>query len=379
MPFGDEHEAFRRSVRAFVEREIAPGVLEWEAAGAVPRALFRRAGELGLLGIRLSPELGGSGQDFWYTAVLVEELVRCGSVGVAVSLLAHAEFATHVLDRHGSDEIRQSFVRPAIGGARIGALGLTEPGVGSDLGALTTRAERRGDDFVIDGAKTFITNGTLADFVTTAVRTGGAGPRGISLVVVPTDAPGFVRGKRLEKLGAHASDTAEIAFESCRVPARFLVGVENEGFRMILEGFAGERLVLSLIGCAQLRLLWQEARRHGLERKAFGQPLLGFQVWRHRLADAAARIEAAEALTHRAIDRWVRGEPSNAEISMAKLVMAETVRDVAHECLQIHGGMGCMEATLAARLYRDSIGFGVGAGTSEIMREIIAKERGLVP
>ncbi|MDI7269327.1 MAG: acyl-CoA dehydrogenase family protein, partial [Myxococcota bacterium] len=312
-PFSDEHEMFGRSLREFVKREIAPHATEWEEAGALPRELFRKLGELGFLGVRLSEAYGGSGLDFWSTAVLVQELVRCGSIGVAVSVLAHAEFATKVIDRAGSDELRELFVRPAAAGQRIGGLAVTEPDAGTDVGAIRTHAARDGGDYVVNGAKTFITNGSIADFVTAAVRTGGPGHRGISLIVIPTDAPGFHRSRRLRKIGCHASDTVELAFEDCRVPVRYLVGPENGGFKLIMQGFEGERLVLALICCAQMRLMWEEARRYGHERRAFGQPLLGFQVWRHRLADALTTIEAAEALTYRAIDLQVRGEACNRE------------------------------------------------------------------
>lgn len=384
MPFTDrhctdQHQELRRTVRAFVDAEVTPHARAWDDAGALPRELFKRAGELGLLGVRLSEEVGGSGLDFGYTAILVEELVRCGSIGVPVSLLAHAEFATKIIDRAGSAELKEAFVRPAVAGLRIGALGVTEPDAGSDVGAIRTSARRVGDDYVINGNKTFITNGGIADYVTTAVRTGGPGAGGISLIVVPADARGFVRGKRLKKIGAHASDTAELAFDECRVPARYLVGAEGGGFKLIMQGFEGERLVLSVIACAQMRLMYQEAKRYGLERQVFGHPILGFQVWRHRLADVLTTIEAAQALTTRAIDLYVRGEPCNAEISMAKLFSAESAVGVAHHCAQIFGGSRYMEDVAIGRLQRDSLAFSVGAGTSEVMREIIARVSGLEP
>ncbi len=376
---GEEHEVFRRSVRAFVEREVTPHALEWEAAGALPRSLFERAGDLGFLGIRLSPEYGGSGLDFRYTAILVEELMRCGSLGVTVSLLAHAEFATKIIERAGDAALCREFVAPAASGRRIGALGVTEPGAGSDVGAIRTRAVRQGDDYVLNGAKTFITNGDIADFVTTAVRTGGEGPRGLSIIVVPTDAKGFSHGRPLKKVGAHASDTAELTFEDCRVPARNLVGPENGGFKLIMAGFEGERLVLSVLICAHMRLMWEEARRYGLERKAFGKPVLAFQTWQHRLADALATIEAASALTARALELYVSGQRCSREVSLAKLFASESCVRISHDCTQIFGGNGCMLEYPIARLRRDTMGFTIGAGTSEVMREIIARETGLVP
>jgi len=376
MGFNEEHEIFRRSLRSFVAREVTPYVRQWEEAGAVPRVFFSRLAQLGALGIRLSEQYGGSGLDFRYTAVLVQELVRCGSVGVAVAAMAHAEFGTRIIEVGGSPQLKERYLRPAIAGELIGALGVTEPDAGSDVAAIRTRAVRDGDEYVINGAKTYITNGTIADFITTAVRTGGSGHGGISLVIVPADTPGLARS-RLRKIGTHSSDTAELAFSDCRVPCTNLLGQQNAGFKLIMQGFVGERLVLSLIACTQMRLMWEAAREFGRERKAFGQPLLGFQVWRHRLADVITRIEAAEALMFGAIDRYVRGDSCTAEAAMAKLFATESALVVARECAQIFGGMSHMEECAMARLHRDSLAFTIGAGTSEIMREVIAAACGL--
>jgi citronellyl-CoA dehydrogenase len=296
-----------------------------------------------------------------------------------VSVLAHAEFSSKIVDRAGTDEAKREFLVPAVRGERIGALGVSEPDAGSDVAAISTKAVRRGGDYVVDGSKTFITNGTIADFVVTAVRTGGEGYRGISLLLIPTDAPGFLPPRRLQKVGTHASDTAELCFEGCRVPARYLLGEEGRGFRLIMEGFEGERLVLAVMCCAQMRLMWEAARRYGQERHAFGHPLLGFQVWRHRLADALTTITAAEALTNSAMELYVAGTPCNAEVSMAKLFAAEASVGVAHDCAQIFGGNRYMEEYAIARLQRDSLAFSVGAGSSEVMREIIARTSGLEP
>ncbi len=373
-----ELQMFRDSVRDFVGREIRPHARDWDLAGALPREVFARLGELGFLGIRTPVELGGAGLDFRFTAVLVEELVRSGVLGVPVSVLAHAEFSTHVIALAGTDDQKERFVRPAVAGTRLGGLCVSEPDAGSDVGAIRTRAVRDGDHYVVDGAKTFITNGTIADFLTTAVRTGGPGHRGISLLVIPTDLDGVTR-TRLRKIGCHASDTAEIAFDGVRVPAENLLGAEGEGFKLIMQGFEGERLVLAVICCAQMRLMWEEARRYGHERQAFGHSLLGFQVWRHRLADVLTTVTAAEALTARALDLYVRGEPANAEISMAKLFASEAAAGVAHGCAQIFGGNRYMEEFAIGRLQRDSLAFTVGAGSSEVMREIVARAEGLEP
>ena len=377
FPLSEEREMLRRSVAELVEREVKPNVLQWERDGEVPRTLFEKLAGLGYLGIRLSAEHGGGGQDFWFTAVLLQELMRSGSVGVAVAIMAHAEFATKVIDRGGSDALKSKYVRAAAEGRLIGALGVSEPDAGSDVAALKTRAERDGDYYVINGSKLYISNGTIADYITTAVRTGDEGHRGISLIVVPADSEGLTR-RRLQKIGTHASDTAELFFDDVRVPASNLVGEENRGFPLIMAGFEGERLVLSVMACAQARLLFEEARKWGRDRRAFGQPLLGFQVWQHRLADVLTNLEAAEALTCQAIDKYVKGEDANSLISMAKLFSTEMVLDTARECAQIQGGLSHMEECLIGRLYRDSLAMTIGAGTSETMRNIIARSEGLV-
>lgn len=375
--WSDEQQLLRRSLAGFVAREIVPHVLEWEQAGEVPREVFRKLGDLGALGLRLSPEFGGGGHDFWFTTVLLQELMRCGAIGVPVAVVAHAEFATMLIDRWGSAALRARYVRAAAEGRLLGALGVSEPNAGSDVAALGTRAVREGDEYVINGTKLYITNGTIADYITTAVRTGGPGHRGISVIVVPSDSKGLTR-RRIRKLGTHASDTAELFFDDCRVPADHLVGEENDGFRLIMSGFEGERLVLSVIACSHARLMLDEARKWGHQRKAFGRPLLSNQVWQHRFADLLTRIEAAEVLTYRGIDLYVRGAAAQSEISMAKLFATETALDVARECSQFQGGLGYMEECLMARLHRDALALTIGAGTSEMMRGIIARKNDLV-
>lgn len=377
LPLNEERDMLRRSVADLVEREVKPNVLQWDREGEVPRWLFEKLAELGYLGIRLSPEYGGGGQDFYFTVVLLQELVRSGCIGVAVAVMAHAEFATKVIDRGGSHALKEKYVRAAAQGRLIGALGVSEPDAGSDVAALRTRAERDGDHYVINGSKLYISNGTIADFITTAVRTGGEGHRGISLIVVPADSEGLTR-RRLQKIGTHASDTAELFFANVRVPAGNLVGEENRGFPLIMQGFEGERLVLSVMACSLARMLFEEARRWGHDRSAFGQPLLGFQVWQHRLADVRTNLEAAEALTSQAIAKYVAGEEANSLISMAKLFATEMVLDTARECAQIQGGLSHMEECLIGRMYRDSLAMTIGAGTSETMRNIIARSEGLV-
>lgn len=371
---GDDHEALRSSVATFVEREIRPHASEWEAEGEFPIDLYSAAGQAGFLGLRYHPRWGGSGLDYFATCVLCEELAKCDSVGTAVGLMAQAEFALSTIADEASDDLKASYLEPAIRGDLIGSIGVTEPGAGSDVASIATRARRDGDDYVISGQKTFITNGTRADFVTLAVRTGGGGPKGISVIVFPTDTSGFQVGRKLDKLGARASDTAELFFDECRVPARNLVGEEGRGMRYILSHFAGERLVLASFAVGIMERLIELGLDYGATREAFGSPLLGFQTWRHRFAEMATRLEATRLLAYQAAHLLNLGEPTGEiAVSMAKLYAAEAVKFVAGEVLQLHGGFGQMEESPIPRYYRDVAGFGIGAGTSEIMREIIAR------
>jgi citronellyl-CoA dehydrogenase len=368
----EEHEALRKSVAAFVDREIRPHADEYEAAGEFPRELYRTAAASGFLGVRYEERWGGSGLDFLATCVLCEELVKGDSVGTAVGLLAQSEFALSALADEASDELKQTWLAPAIRGELIGAIGVSEPGAGSDVASLTTRARRDGNEYVISGQKTYITNGTRADFVTLAVRTGGPGARGISLVVFPTDTKGFQVGRRLDKLGARASDTGELFFDECRIPASNLVGEEGRGMHYILSHFGGERLVIAAFAVGIM--LIELGIDHAHERHAFGSRLLGFQTWRHRFAEMATRLEATRALTYQAARLLSDGDPrGDMAVSMAKLHAADAVQSVAAEVLQLHGGYGQIEQSPVPRYYRDVAGFSIGAGTSEIMREIISR------
>jgi citronellyl-CoA dehydrogenase len=372
--FNEEHEFFRKTLRAFVEKELRPHADEWEEAGMFPTELFRAFGELGYLGLRFPEEYGGQGLDYWYTAILCEELVRCYSLGLGVGLLVQSEMATSVIGKYGTPEQKREFLAPAIAGEKIAALGITEPDYGSNVAGIRTRARRDGGDWVISGSKTFISNGARANFVTLAARTGGEGARGVSVILVPTDAKGFSVGRALKKMGTHSSDLAELFFEDVRVPASNLVGEEGRGFAYVMELFQGERLVLASFANGINQVLWEEAMKYGREREVFGQPITQHQYWRHRLADMLTQIEAARQLTYFACDRLNRTGAAQKEISMAKLYACELVKRVAETVLQLHGGYGYMEDYPVCRFYRDVAAFGIGAGTSEVMREIIAKE-----
>jgi citronellyl-CoA dehydrogenase len=290
--------------------------------------------------------------------------------------MVQCEIATGVIHAFGSEALKREWLVPAIRGERVAALGITEPGAGSNVGGIRTTARRDGDTYVVNGSKIFITNGTIADFVTLAVRTGEPGPRGISVLVVPTDTPGFGVGRKLRKVMAHASETAELFFEDCRVPARNLVGAEGEGFTAIMRLFQGERLVLSYIANSWMREILDAALEYAGGREVFGMTLTQMPVWRHRLADLMTELEASRLLTWYATDLLCRGDAAGeVYVSMAKLYAGELFKRLAPECDQILGGYGCMEEYFVARATGGISGFAIGAGTSEVMREIIARRR----
>ncbi len=376
-PFTTEHEAFRRVVREFCEKELAPHAREWDERGEFPRELFRRFGELGLFGIRRDPAWGGSGLDYWYVVAYAEELVRCRNSGLSMGMLVQGEMAIPVIEDLGTDEQKREFLAPAVRGERIAALAISEPDAGSDVAAIRTTARRDGGDLVVNGSKMWITNGARADFLTLAVRTGEQGHDGISLLLFPTDTKGFQVSRKLDKVGNPSSDTAVLYFDECRVPARWLLGEENAGFGYVMVNFQGERLVAAVQAVAAMQLMVEDAIRYGEERRAFGRPVGKFQAWRHRLADHLASIEAARWLTYRACDLFDRRQVAVKEISMAKLFACELAQDVAYDCMQLHGGMGYVLETDIARAWRDIRVMTIAGGTSEIMRELVARQSGL--
>ncbi len=375
--FTPEHQMFRASLRDFVEKELRPHAEEWERAQIFPKEVFRRMGEMGFLGVTMPVEYGGMGLDYWFTVVFAEEMARSRMAGLNMAIAVQTDMATPVIAEIGTDEQKREFLAPAISGERIAALGISEPNCGSDVASIRTTARRVGDDLVIDGAKTYITNGTRADFITLAVRTGGPGYGGISLVLFPTDVKGFSVGKVLRKVGNHTSDTAELAFDGCRIPARYLLGQENLGFYYIMQNFQGERLIAAILACAGMRLMWEDALEYGRAREAFGKPIIKFQVWRHKFVEHLTSIEAARCLTYHACDLFNRKEPAVREISMAKLFCGDLAQKVVYDLQQFHGGAGYIEEYHIARAYRDLRLLTIGGGTSEVMKEIIAKIEGL--
>lgn len=372
--FTPDHDTFRASVRRFLEQEVAPRAEAWESQRRIPREIFRRMGELGLLGILFPPEVGGAGGDLFHAVAFLEELPRSRMGGFCAAVAVQQFMATRHIWCHGSEEQKRRWVVPSIEGRAVGALAVTEPDAGSDVAALRTRADRREDGWRLNGAKTFITNGADGNFFTVAAKTApdrGAG--GISLFVVPSDAPGVRVARRLEKLGWHCGDTAELSFEDVPLPAEALIGEENAGFGYLMEGFQLERLCTAAIAVGSALLCLEETLAYARDRKAFGRPIVQFQTMSHKLADLATATEAARQLALHAAWLLQNGHPAVRECSMAKLFATETAKRVADECLQCYGGYGLMEEYPAARFFRDARPNTIVAGTSEIMREIIAR------
>jgi citronellyl-CoA dehydrogenase len=372
--FTEQHDMFRAMVRGFVTSELLPYAEEWEEAEIFPSEVFQKAGEAGLLGLKYKEAYGGTELDYWYTVILCEELVHSHCAGVNMALLVQSDMATPVIHDLGTEEQIQEFLVPAIKGEKVAALGVSEPGAGSDVVGLRTTARRDGDDFVINGSKTFITNGTRADFVTLLVKTDPEkGHGGVSIVLFPTDTKGFSVGRKLKKLGNKASDTAELHFEDCRIPARYLLGEEGQGFYYLMQNFQGERLVAALGAVAGAQRMIEESLEYGKSRQVFGRPIAKFQVWRHEFAQHLTDVEAGRRLAYFAADLFNRGQPSVKDISMAKLFCGELAQKVADRCLQFHGGWGYMDEYTISRAWRDIRLITIGGGTSEVMREIIAK------
>jgi acyl-CoA dehydrogenase len=375
----DEHAALRAQMRRWAAEEIAPHALAWEEAEEFPRALYQQAAEVGMLGLGYPEEVGGAGGDITHALVAAEEMVLAGlSVGTTVGLGSHSIALPPIL-RFGTEAQKARFVTPVLKGEKISALGISEPDAGSDVASIRTRAVLDGDCYLVDGAKTYITSGTRADFVTCAVRTGGEGHGGVSLLVVERGTPGFSVSRKLKKMGWWASDTAELTFEGCRVPKENLIGIENAGFLAIMVNFVSERILLAGQCVAIAELAYREALRYAKQRSAFGRSLSGFQVTRHKLAEMATRLAAARALTGELALRHARGEESPALAAMAKNTATDMCSFVTDQAVQIHGGMGYMREVVVERLYRDARLYPIGGGTREIMNEIIAKAEGYAP
>jgi citronellyl-CoA dehydrogenase len=375
--FTEEHEMIRQTVMRFCKEEIAPYAAEWDDEGIFPRELFQKAGALGMFGIRIDPKWGGSGQDWWATAAYVEAMSYSDSGSINMAFLVQSDMTIPVIQELGTEAQKAEFLPRAVSGEWIGSLGISEPGGGSDVAAIKTRARIEGDELVISGQKLWITNGTRADYIVLAVRTGGEGHKGISLVLFPTSTKGFSVGKKLKKIGNLASDTAELFFDECRVPTRYILGEKDKGFYYIMENFQGERLVASLGALAAMDKGLRYAIDYGHERTAFGSQVGRFQVWRHKFAEHLTAVEAGRWLTYHALDLVNRGKRAVKEITMAKLYTTELSQKIAYDCMQIFGGFAYTTEYPVGRMWRDLRLNTIGAGTSEIMKEIIAKEEKL--
>ena len=375
--FTDEHAMLRRTVRAFVEKEVAPHVDAWEEAGRLPRELWRRLGELGFLGLEFPVEYGGGGGDFLSSVVLGEEMARCRSGGVAFSVLVHTDMSSPWLTRYGTEAQKRAYLPGIIRGETVCALGITEPGTGSDMAGIRTRAVRDGDRYLLTGGKIFITNGVHGDLYFVAARTspGSAERRhaGISMFLVERGAPGFTVSRRLDKMGMRASDTAELAFQDCPVPAANLLGEEGRGFQQLAAGLQRERIMAAVLALSAAAQALEDTTAYLKERQAFDGPLAGKQVLRHRVADMATEIEAARHLVYHAASLYTAGQECASPVSMAKLFATEVANRVAYQAVQLHGGYGYMREFPVERFFRDVRLWTIASGTSEIMREIIAK------
>jgi alkylation response protein AidB-like acyl-CoA dehydrogenase len=375
--FTDEHEQLRESIRTFVARELAPHAEEWEET-TFPDWVFPRMGELGLLGLSFPEEYGGQGGDYYANLVLAEEMVlaRCG--GLAMGIAVHTDMATPPILQFGTEEQKQAYLVPSIRGELISCLGITEPDAGSDVAGIKTHAVRDAGEWVINGSKTFITNGHRADYIVLVVKTDpDAGYDGFTLFIVDMDLPGVIREEKLRKLGMHASDTALLAFQDVRVPESAVLGEVGKGFYHIMWELQGERLIGAVGAVASAQHLFERTLQYAQERHAFGRPIGRFQVNRHKFAEMATKIEAARQLVYTTAWRVAGGEYPVREVSMAKLYASRMACEVADECLQIHGGAGYMREYGIERAWRDLRLNRIGAGTDEIMLEVIGRSYGL--
>jgi citronellyl-CoA dehydrogenase len=379
VAFTEEHQAFRKSIRTFVEREIDPHVDAWEREGSMPtHELFGKLGALGALGLEYDPAYGGGGADHLYSVVLAEEIGRADAAGVGMAIAVQTDMATPSLHRFGSEELKERYLAPAIRGEMVTAIGVTEPDAGSDVAALRTRAVRDGDDWVINGSKLYITNGTTADWVCLLARTSDEpGARGMSQIVVPTDVPGFVVSRKLDKLGNRCSDTAELSFTDVRVPVANTIGTAGRGFQQQMTQFQNERMVACYgrVGACERAL--DRTRDYLKARSAFGRPLMENQYLAYQLAELYARVDLCRHYNYACAEAYERGEDTSHFATVAKLAIGRLCEDVARTCLQYHGGIGYMEETWTARFLRDMRITSIGGGADEVMLQVIAKMHGM--
>ena len=373
MYFTEEHELFRKSLQDFLQKEVVPHIDKWEKTGTVERFIWTKMGEMGFFGLNSPEEYGGLNLDLFYTVIFLEELQKINSAGFAANMWAHAYLAMTHLNKEGSHEIKEKYLAPSITGEKIGCLCITEPFGGSDVSGMRTTAVRDGDTFIINGSKTFITNGVYSDYLVVAAKTSPEkGGKGISIFVMDRETPG-ISSTKLDKLGWRASDTAEIAFDNVVIPVENLMGEENMGFPYIMQHFALERLVMAINAHARSEYALDYAIQYMKDRNAFGKSISAFQALRHSVAQMASEIEVCKTFNYTTAKRLNDGEYVVKEATMAKLTATKMADNVIYECLQLLGGYGYMEDYPMARLLRDSRLGPIGGGTSEILREIIAK------
>ena len=368
--FRDDHEMFRAQVRRFIEAEIVPYLLQWEHEGIVPRSVWRRAGEEGLLCITVPQAYGGGGGDFGHSAVLIEELARVNAT--AVGFTTHSEIVANYIVAYGTEEQKHRWLPRMARGDLVAVIAMSEPGMGSDLRSVRTRAERDADDYIITGQKTFITNGGNAGLVVTVVKLDPTS-RELTLICVEEDRAGFRKGRLLEKIGLKGQDTAELFFEGVRVPAANRLGVENEGFRYLTHQLPWERLIVAIRAAQSIETLLEETVAYTKDRIAFGKPIFDYQNTRFKLADAKAQVTMLRAFVDQCLGLLMRGELTAETAAMAKLVGSEMQGRLLDEFLQLHGGYGFMSEYKVARAWVDARVARIYAGTSEIMRHIISR------
>lgn len=374
MMFTQEHEMFRESLRDFIEREIQPYITEWEAQKAFPfRDLYRKMGQEGFLGLTYPSTYGGLELDYGYTVVWGEELGRIRSGGIPMSVSVQTDMCTPAIAKYGSDFLKRTFLQPAIYGEKIGAIAVTEISAGSDVAAVRTVAVRDGDHYVINGSKSYITNGGIADFVVTLCRTSNEGIRGMSLIVVPTDTPGFAVTKIHDKLGNFTCNHASMQFTDVRVPIEYLVGEEGNGFKMQMEQFISERLILAVISCSQAREIMEKTKAYAKERQVFGQALIDHQHIGFTLVNLEVELALLEQMIAHCVNQYKQGRECTREVAMAKLKGSRLLRQAADECLQIFGGFGYMEESGMPQMYRDARAAAIAGGTDEIMQYLLQK------
>ena len=376
--FTKDHELVRKAVRDFVNREINPYVDEWEEKGIAPlHDLFKKMGDLGFLGIRYDEKYGGEGLDYWYETVVMEELARIKCGGVPMAIAVQMSMATPAIDEFGSEYLKETYLKPAIKGDMVAAIAVTEPDAGSDVAAIKTFARKDGDSYILNGSKTYITNGTQADFLTLLARSSEEkGYHSFSLFVVPTNLPGFKVSRKLDKMGMRSSDTAELYFDDMRIPAANLIGREGEGFIHQMMQFQHERFAVLPLTYISAREIIDETVAYLKGRIVFGKPLIKKQVLRHRLVEWLSEIECLKQLTYHIVRMKMAGQDVSKEISMGKLFGGNLMSRVADGCLQMYGGLGLMNEMRISRAYRDSRLLSIGGGASEVMSDVIAKMEG---